>query len=278
MAEETEAIAPFDSLPDEIVLAIIEKAVEDQRNKHNLLINLIGNISVRFRRLAADPSFWKGDINIRLWGSEEGEVQAMERQLHMVIGEFLGTGVERLQIKTGDNMTYCGNKPLITPVQDFTLLAERCLKLTDLNFTGFKIESWPNTWRNWDSVFHSWPVEKLSLAYVTMSSKAFKNVPLHFTLPNIRVFEMNSCNFVGTHPIKLPDMSRCEKLEEVQLHDSAVMPANTAQGNSVPFPRNLKTLKVINGTHYKFNTDLLKMCLKNCDVDIGLGGTTWLFD
>ena len=228
-----EALAPFDLLPDELILVIIRKTLFfHQWNKHHFLINSIGNISARFRRLAADPTFWKdwnGVIHITGW----------ERQLKMVIGTFLGPDIESLELKTGDGDVW-GDKPLISS-QDLTLLAGKCPKLTHLNITGFKMESWP--------LFGTpWSVEELKFAYVTMDSKAFNNVELHVSLPDIRVFEMHSCKYEGKHPIKLPDMSKCDNLEEVGLFRSAVMPAKTAKkkgkGNA-PFQKTWKHLRFV---------------------------------
>ena len=261
-----DALAPFDLLPDELVLAILRKSVFFHIwNKHNFLINTIGNISARFRRLAADPTFWKdwnGVIQITGWG-----IQAKERQLKMVIDTFLGPGIESLELITGDSDVW-GDKPLISS-QDLTLLAEKCPKLTHLNITGFKMESWP--------LFGPpWSVEELKFAYVTMNSKAFNNVELHVGLPDIRVFEMDSCKYEGKHPIKLPDMSKCENLEAVGLFRSAVMPGKTAKkkGKGVskgkcPFPEDLETLTICGGTFHKFDTDFFKTRLMYCDVHIG---------
>ena len=106
-----EDLAPFDLLPDELVLVIIKMAVENVKRErsypgmsneadenyvtHNYLIHIIGNVSTRFNRLAADQLFWKGRVNINLLGP------TVVKKLKMVIHAFLGAGVDKLILHGG---------------------------------------------------------------------------------------------------------------------------------------------------------------------------------
>ena len=58
--------SPFDLLPDELLMRIINLAVGDCTEywyspgaKQKLLVNTIAGISPRFRRLTADKIFWE---------------------------------------------------------------------------------------------------------------------------------------------------------------------------------------------------------------------------
>ena len=79
----------FDSLPDEILMKIINLALgSNWPETHNFLVNVISNISPRFRRLAADKSLWKGRISVGINPTTVEEV----------IRKFLGKEVRELSI------------------------------------------------------------------------------------------------------------------------------------------------------------------------------------
>ena len=50
------AAAAFDALPDELVLRIVRLAAESHFGRpHTFLVETVSRVSVRFRRIAADP-------------------------------------------------------------------------------------------------------------------------------------------------------------------------------------------------------------------------------
>ena len=61
----------INSLPDELVLKIVMlSAAPEDKDKgaiydHNFILNIISKISLRFRRISADSSLWKGNVAIR---------------------------------------------------------------------------------------------------------------------------------------------------------------------------------------------------------------------
>ena len=68
--------SPFDKLPDELVLKIIKLVMESHKrtwpmdlaaldsphwqSPHDFLLKTIARISIRFKRIAADKSLWRG--------------------------------------------------------------------------------------------------------------------------------------------------------------------------------------------------------------------------
>ena len=90
MASST--VTSFDSLPDELVLKIMKMSVrsglenEDEEMFYCLdfLIDVLCQVSIRFRRLAADYSLWKGLVVIRADGDP--------RRAEFVVQKCLNSG------------------------------------------------------------------------------------------------------------------------------------------------------------------------------------------
>ena len=91
------AMTSFDSLPDEIVLMVIKMAslrdVEmcDVRHDHDFLVDVICNVSVRFRRLSRDSSMWTDHVSIDIPPNDYSK-------LDFVIRECLNRGTKTLKI------------------------------------------------------------------------------------------------------------------------------------------------------------------------------------
>ena len=68
MENSVRELAPFERLPNEVLLMIIRMAMEDipTDHTHNFLTDVIGNISTRFSCLPSYPPFWKGRVFLRL--------------------------------------------------------------------------------------------------------------------------------------------------------------------------------------------------------------------
>ena len=59
--------SPFGLLPDELIMKIIKMTLEgvtDPEMKHVFLVDSIAKISTRFRRLSADKSLWRDQVQV----------------------------------------------------------------------------------------------------------------------------------------------------------------------------------------------------------------------
>lgn len=215
MAQDT---SPFDLLPDEIVVKIIYFVVEECANRrHNFVLNTIANISTRFRRLATDKSLWTGKL--RFFANDKQKVE-------LVIHGILNDKVTDLQL-CGARKT---KKEKILDVfirqNDIFTLANKCPNLEELKMTRLKITRWPK--------LHL-PLESLSILTVgSVSFHSFINVELHKSLPNL-----SNVSFVGSDGVAtLPDMSRCEKLQNVCLNGGQYK-----FPDKIPFPSSLREIR-----------------------------------
>ena len=87
----------FDLLPDEIVIMIVKMVVSDkEKKKHDYVVDVIGNISKRFLRLARDKSLWVGEI----W------IHGDNMKIRKVIHNFLSDGVTTLYLSGGNGMLH----------------------------------------------------------------------------------------------------------------------------------------------------------------------------
>ena len=68
MGSLLQELAPFERLPNEVLLMIIRMAMEDIPidHRHNFITDVIGNISTRFSCLPSYPPYWKGRVFLRL--------------------------------------------------------------------------------------------------------------------------------------------------------------------------------------------------------------------
>ena len=99
----------INSLPDELILKIVKlSAASEGRGEgaiydHNFILNIIGKISTRFKRISADSSLWKGSIAIR---ASQGDVSFAINQCINMCTTFLkvrtlvGQDVSKAEIKT----------------------------------------------------------------------------------------------------------------------------------------------------------------------------------
>ena len=98
------AMTSFDSLPDEIVLTVIKMAslrdVEKygDRHDHDFLVDVICNVSVRFRRLSRDSSMWTDHVSIDILTFRLFPSTNDYSKLDFVIRECLNRGTKTLKI------------------------------------------------------------------------------------------------------------------------------------------------------------------------------------
>ena len=93
----------FDSLPDEIALKIVKMAAQpptgylggipmgrrvgvDPKYDHDFLVDILCKVSPQFKRLATDPSLWKGSVKIWM---DDGRAMRKDR---FVVQECLNSG------------------------------------------------------------------------------------------------------------------------------------------------------------------------------------------
>ena len=143
------------------------------------------------------------------------------------ISNFIHAGVHSLSISAYPISEPCirglddcmkENMPLISG-DDILSITARCPALRVLKLCWLRMEPWP--------IFSipSSAIEELNLSYMKIHLNMFsrKDSALHHSLPNLRVFKMLSC--YGTSDdsrIKLPDMTKCKKLEIVDVWGSSV--------------------------------------------------------
>ena len=205
----------FDKLPDEIVLKILNHFPSSSpkslysfdlcRWKHEYLIDTIANISTRFRRLAADKSFWKGRV-----------VTSLAQGMKNILLGSLTEDTTSLHTSINSN-DYSID---IMTAADIAVVSAKCPNMNSLQLSH--ITAWPTLNIPWRS---------LKILVVERSNiNAFLNVELGSSLPNLVSFNMTKG---GT----LPDMSNCKNLQKVALeHGRFSFP------EKIPLPKCLKML------------------------------------
>ena len=184
-------------------------------NEHNFLVDVIANISTRFRNLASFKSLWKGEVYIK--GDKNKIRGVMER--------FLSNGITSLHLINSEQNLLTpapGNlttrpRRMKTPIQksifsaaDILNLAERCPDLEKLNIFSTKMDAWPIMTTPWTSM------KILKLANVDIEVDLFKDINIHHSLPNLAYFGFGVVT--GLDSITLPEMGQCKFLEVVGLH------------------------------------------------------------
>ena len=231
MERRLQALAPFERLPNEVLLMIIKMVMDDlpRDRRHDFLTDVIGNISSRFGDLPSYAPFWEGRVFLCL-GTPLGK--GHERKL-----SFLGEGVESLCLTSSRSpqddsvegseiakeiMSQHRSRTRTPSLsgKDLSIIARRCSRLKHLRISGFDMKHWP--------AFET-PcfVENLQLFQIKVDLDAFTNSALHVGLPNIKILEMNECKGPCDGTIELPDVSMCQKLEVIKIEQSSVVPAKS---------------------------------------------------
>ena len=117
--------------------------------------------------------------------------------------------------------------PTLTSI-DFMQLATKCPKIVELNMLYVLVKSFPPLISPWQLL------RKITISRI--GRLCFKNVLFHDILPNLRVLLIKGEGLTST--TILPDMSECERLNNVTLDDGEfIFP------DKIPFPYGLKKLK-----------------------------------
>ena len=182
---EQTAYAPFDTLPDELVLQIIQMVVESERKcyeyDHHDLTQVIAKTSTRFQRIALTKSFWTGDIRLYLSTDPDQQMRELEVLNDEVLSLQLSTcrlersGSHRAVIKGG---VISGDHP--------KAVAERCPNLETFELEHEKMGAWPSFETPWMAL------EYLKLSSVEMcDAQVFNNVSeFHRYFPNLETLKI----------------------------------------------------------------------------------------
>ena len=174
--------APFDTIPDELVLKIIKMSVivdyrhtDDIHYNHYRLTQVIAKISTRFQRIVATKSLWTGDIKLTLSTDKDQSMKELE---------VLHDEVQWLQLQLEDVGGCVTGDHLKT-------VAERCpnLETFRLDHDGMKMGAWPRFDIPWMAL------EELRLFSVEFCNEnVFNNVSeFHRYFPNLDTLEILHC-------------------------------------------------------------------------------------
>ena len=239
---DTTTSSPFDMLPDELILRVINLAVGEcieywykPGAKQKLLVNIIARISLRFRQIAADKSFWEQKVKI------SGDVPFMKE----VFRDFLNEGVKVINVRPLQLPSYVATT---LSAYDITNLAQKCPQLEEINLHDFPIKRWP-------SLMHPWTT--LQRLEVNMAGlKCFEDVALQTSAPNIRYLTIG-----GSSDVVLPDMCLCGSLQEVYLEAG-----HFSFPGKIPFPSILKKLCGSWYAYVNWRKEELENYFKCCEI------------
>ena len=279
----------FQNLPDELVLKILQIAVSTEnkgeackggprqrknrllkahlrRNNRTYLMDVLGNVSSRFRRITKDRTFWQCSINLDFLSRSEDHIKNNERKLKKILDNFISESARDIAIR-GDipqfNAMTCsykyreksadlfGNSVSINANRakkifkislckdKIKALSSKCPNLVLLSLYKVKVGSWPSEQTLWHSL------KELTLSF-NESPNTFRGIQLHQIAPNLERFKIEED---GCPPIMLPDMAQCLRLSDVELlgggHQSFCFPFNYEDLASFPiFPCGLKSLTI----------------------------------
>ena len=223
------------SLPDKILIKIVKMAasLRETRNiqefpekvpfsyeyDHDFLIEVVAKISKRFRRIAAHPAFWKGNVFIY-----RSSVEIIE-----LVEDYLSDATKGLWV-------YKNNLTTPLPKRSIAGLAGKCPNLRRLAFSMLASPS-----GHWLGQLFLKPLESLEELYLhcIVPPDMLRNVQLHRSLPNLRVLCFK--RYQNHSYTDLPDMSGCDKMQRLHLSGGYYgIPAVSV------FPRELKSIVLRN--------------------------------
>ena len=240
---------------------------------HNYIVDVLGNVCSRFRRITGDKTFWRDGIKIALssqFGKDEpGNKSRFQRILNSYLGQFVkDLDITEKNVKAWKHtnaqtkkhqlllnrfygssvQTNLANKVAMSAIEakydlsmhlskkDISALSSKCPNLVLLRFHAIQLTGWPTEHNYWHSL------DKLSLSFTT-SPNIFRDIQLHRTLPNLRQLRITED---GCPPIMLPDMTQCHKLTLVEIigggHQSFCFQCSFRE--RVPFPTSLERLSI----------------------------------
>ena len=182
-------------------------------HQHNLLVDVIANISSRFRTLASSKSLWKGEVYI----------SGCEKKIKEVMEGFLSDGITALHLintkrRTTKYLAKYGNtfqERTKISAADILNMAARCPNLEALSISSAKLEAWPTFIAPWTSL------KILNLTDVEFGYDVFEDIKLYHSLPNLVFFGLDisttGAAVVDLDWITAPAMGLCHDLKLVRL-------------------------------------------------------------
>ena len=257
----------FHMIPDELVLKILKMTVSSENRiigrtlraylnatNRTYIIDVLGNVSSRFRRIARDRAFWGGRITLDFLSRCEEDVMINEKRLKRIADSFLGESARDITVRGDVPLMQINQQSWGCSVSRDSLrarsicrmniskeniqgLSSKCPNLMYLSFYSIKLTEWPAEQNPWHSL------KELALSF-TESPNTFRHLDLHHIAPNLRTLKITED---GCPPIRLPDMTQCHELANVELigggHQSFCFPFNYKE--LAPFPCGLKKLTII---------------------------------
>ena len=201
-------VAPFESLPPEMIIKILKMAMSSgfacNKHQHNFLVDIVAEVSKKFRDVAAIKSLWAGDIF--LWGGEA--------KIKKVIANHLNDRVSGLEL---EGELERGNSDVTITTDILPRLSAKCPKLRTLTLSNLILQGpWPTFAAPWTSL------KKLEIREGPMVSVLFVDVQIHRDLPNLEEFAW-VCSGPLFRPRSVPEESK-EWLKRMQEDDDFYEP------------------------------------------------------
>lgn len=275
--EKSKNVNYFCTLPDEIVLKILQMVVhtenkvtrkgqpsEEKRsrpcpktNNRDIIIDVLANVSKRFRRITKDRVFWLGTTYLDMLIKSKRDLMRNEKRWERIINCIISESAREIAIRgtlpplkptktTG--LFGGGGSVAIEAIQSkhiimmtitkdsIQTLSFKCPNLMLLKLSKVKIPQWPQEQNSWHRL------KELTLSF-NQSPNIFRGIQFHHVAPNLEKFKIEED---GCPPFILPDMTQCHKLTHIELigggHQSFRFPSNC---DAVPFPSGLMILKAI---------------------------------
>ena len=278
--------ATFDSLPDELLLKIVKLAAQTKSSRdaykydYKYLFSIVSKISIRFRNIARDKSFWGEYI---LMCNRPGYSQLpdlSEEDVATLLRDFMCEESKLLKLKNLRRKLVDGrwtpvDGEIIRP-ETVCALSNKSPNMIDLHLSGFRFECWPHS--TWNSL------ESLLLGGSQLQSDFLLNAQLHQCLPNLKFLVLDRCESFGEEPIILPDVSECKSLYLFEIRNG-IYRFPTDLDEKVPFPQSLKKwifwperIYDVRGEEFDKNTsryheylmDLMRDHMRDCEINAWL--------
>ena len=231
-----------------------------QIKDRSYIIDVLGNVCGRFRRIAGDKAFWREWIALDFSAGSKEDVKRSEERFKSILDNFLGGSAKDLSVNGNcsrgvlrdsthkarlfngiNKVAMSANKAKSELMMNISkegidALSSKCPNLVMLRLCAVHLTAWPTELHYWQSLV------ELSLCF-TNSPNTFKGIQLHRTAPNLQTFRIKED---GCPPIMLPDMTQCHRLSYVEIigggHQSFCFSQSFRE--IVPFSRELSRLRI----------------------------------
>ena len=142
----------FHRLPDEILLKIIDLAAPNRV----FLVNVMRRVCRKFRRIASDPSLWKGNVSLDFYADlEEQHVETAHAHcLNVIFNRLLHEKTVGLHVGDARRAMYGDgalNRVEITG-EHLRMLTLKCPELKRLSLAGLRVRAWGRPINEWGNL------------------------------------------------------------------------------------------------------------------------------